>query len=185
MRATRPGQSALLLVDIVEILRDEDIQYAVIGAFALAALGTIRASRDADALLHLDFGRFTRLEERFKSLGLRTSMQPPGEDDPVLGMLILSDSHGNQVDLLGGLKGMDPRLFSRAVEIPFAGTTLRIISREDFIAMKCFAGGSQDLSDARSAYQNAHGPLDMDLLRAATRRFGRDAADRLENILAA
>ena len=29
---------------------------------------------------------------------------------------------------------------------------LRIVGREDFIAMKCFAGSPQDLLDARSAY---------------------------------
>ncbi len=39
------------------------------------------------------------------------------------------------------------------------------------------------LLDARSAYQAAPGPLDLDLLRTVTRRFGREAADRLEEIL--
>jgi len=51
--------------------------------------------------------------------------------------------------------------------------------------MKCFAGRPQDVVDARSAYQAAQWPLDLDLLRAVTRRFGRDAADRLEHLLSA
>lgn len=50
--------------------------------------------------------------------------------------------------------------------------------------MKCFAGGPQDLLDARSAYQAAPGPIDVDLLRTLARRFGRTAADRLEEVLA-
>jgi hypothetical protein len=49
--------------------------------------------------------------------------------------------------------------------------------------MKCFAGGPQDLIDARSAYLSAGGPVDLDLMRRITRRFGRDAADELERIL--
>jgi len=38
--------------------------------------------------------------------------------------------------------------------------------------------------DARSAYRSAQGPIDLDLLRAVTRRFGRAAADKLEEVLA-
>jgi hypothetical protein len=79
---------------------------------------------------------------------------------------------------------MDPQIFSRTLEVTFRDQTLRIVGREDFIAMKCFAGSAQDLLDARSAYQAAPGPIDLDLLRTVTRRFGREAADRLEEILA-
>ena len=50
--------------------------------------------------------------------------------------------------------------------------------------MKCFAGGPQDILDARSAYRSAHGRVDLDLVRAVARRFGRDAADNLEQVLA-
>lgn len=50
--------------------------------------------------------------------------------------------------------------------------------------MKCSAGSPQDLLDARSAYRAAPGPINLDLLRTVTRRFGREAADRLEEILA-
>ena len=64
------------------------------------------------------------------------------------------------------------------------GIDLRIAGREDFIAMKCFAGGPQDILDAQSAYRSAQSPVDLDLLRAVTRRFGRDAADNLEQVLA-
>ena len=79
---------------------------------------------------------------------------------------------------------MDPEVFSRTIEVPFMGVNLRIVGREDFIAMKCFAGGPQDMVDARSAYRSAQGPVDLDLLRTVTRRFGRDAADKLEEVLA-
>ena len=64
------------------------------------------------------------------------------------------------------------------------GVNLRIAGREDFIAMKCFAGGAQDILDAQSAYRSAQGPVDLDLLRAVTRRFGREAADNLEQVFA-
>lgn len=65
-----------------------------------------------------------------------------------------------------------------------ASTPFCVVGLEDFIAMKCFAGGPQNLLDARSAYFSASGPIDLDLMRRPARRFGRDAADHLEQILA-
>ena len=51
--------------------------------------------------------------------------------------------------------------------------------------MKCFAGGPQDMIDARSAYRSAQGPVDLDLLRAVTRRSRIETpADKLEEVLA-
>jgi hypothetical protein len=105
-------------------------------------------------------------------------------DDPIPNLLVLSDTFDNRVELLGSLKGIDPKIFSRTFEVKLRGVTLNIVGREDFIAIKCFAGSAHDLLDARSAYQAAPGPIDLDLLRTVTRRFGRNAADRLEQVLA-
>ncbi len=184
MRTSRGGQSALLLLDVVEILRREKVDYAVIGAFALTVLGVVRATVDVDALLFVQPGRLAKLEKPFKKAGFDTELRTAEANDPVAGMLVLGDDFGNHVELLGGLRNMDPEILSRSLEIKFRDETLRIVGREDFIAMKCFAGSPQDRFDARSAYQAAPGPIDLDLLRAVTRRFGREAADRLEEVLA-
>ena len=183
MRTDRAGQSALLLLDVVEILQRENIDYVVIGALALAAHGVVRASTDVDGLLYITAGRMARLRTRLERAGFAADLHHGDEEDPIPAVLVLGDGHGNRVDLLGGLRGMDPALFSRALAVPFMGLRLRIVGREDFIAMKCFAGGPQDLLDAQSAYRSAPGPVDLDLLRAITRRFGREAADHLERVL--
>ena len=184
MRTDRAGQSALLLLDAVEILRRENIQYAVIGAFALSAHGVVRGSTDVDALLNTTPRRLATLRTQFERVGFRTEMRRGDMDDPIPAMLTLHDGHTNRVDLLSGLKGLDPEVFSRAVAVPFMGVTLQIVSREDFIAMKCFAGGPQDILDAQAALDSAQAPIDLDSLRTVTRRFGRDAADALERLLA-
>ena len=184
MRTKRAGQSALLLLDAVEVLQRETIDYAVIGAFALSAHGVVRASTDVDVLLSTTPQHLSKLRMRFDRAGFDTELHHGEADDPIPAMLILTDRHNNAVELLGRLRGMDPAVFSRTVEVPFMGVNLRIVGREDFIAMKCFAGGPQDILDAQSAYRSAQGPVDLDLLRAVARRFGRDAADRLEQVLA-
>jgi predicted nucleotidyltransferase len=184
MRTKRAGQSALLLLDALQVLQPQKIDYAVVGAFALSAHGVVRASTDVDVLLFTTPQQLTRLCARFQRAGFDTELRHGETDDPIPAMLILSDGHDNHVDLLGGLRGMDPAIFSRTVEVPFMGVNLRIVGREDFIAMKCFAGSPQDILDALSAVRSAQGPVDLDLLRAVARRFGRDAADKLEQVLA-
>ena len=183
MRAQKPGQSALLLLDAVELLRREGIDYLVIGAFALSVHGVIRATTDVDALLRISARRLVKLQAQFADAGFNATLRRGDTDDPIPGLLVLSDRFGNQVDLLGGLRGLDPKTHSRAVDVPFIDSHLRIVGREDFIAMKCFAGGPQDVLVARAAYEAAPGPLDIDLLRSVTRRLGRAAADRLEDLL--
>src|SRR5262249_16942304 len=138
VRTQRPGQSALFL-DVVEILIRENIDYVVIGALALSAHAVVRASRDVDALLYVPFSRLKMLSAKFSTAGFAVTLRRGDEADPILGMLLLEDMHGNRVELLGGLRGMDPDLFSRAIDVTFLGVDLRIVGREDFIAMKCFA----------------------------------------------
>lgn len=183
MRTERAGQSALLFLDVAEILTREDIEYLIIGAFALSIHGLVRASSDVDALLYVSYPRLAEISRIFEAAEFDMTIRRGDDDDPILSMLVLGDTYGNRVELLGGLRGLDPKVFSRAVKVPFYGVNLCFAGREDFIAMKCFAGSAQDLADARAAFEGAQGPVDLDLLRAVTRRFGRAAADRLEGLL--
>ena len=184
MRTQQAGQSALLFLDVVEILQREKVDYAVIGAFALSVYGAVRGTMDVDAVVFASLRQLKNLAKAFDRAGFSSELRRGDPDDPIPAMLVLRDAHENRVELLGGLRGMDPQVFARTIEVPLMGVNLRIVGREDFIAMKCFAGGPQDILDARSAYEDAQGPVDLDLLRTVTRRFGRPAADNLEQVLA-
>jgi hypothetical protein len=48
MRTTRSGESALLLLDAIDVLGAQKIEYAVVGALAASVHGVVRASMDAD-----------------------------------------------------------------------------------------------------------------------------------------
>jgi predicted nucleotidyltransferase len=184
MKARAPGQSALLLLDVVAVLAKSSVDYAVIGAMAAAVHGAIRATTDADALVSLAPPRLREVERALRKAGLSTELREGDPDDPIPALLAVGDRHGNRVDLLGGLRGVDPEVFTRTITVPFRGTDLRVIGREDFIAMKCFAAGPQDVADAKQALNAPGPPPDVDLLRRSTRRFGRAAADVLEELLA-
>jgi len=57
MRATARGESALLLIDVLDVLNAKSVQYAVIGAMAGAVHGVVRASLDADEAVCRRAGR--------------------------------------------------------------------------------------------------------------------------------
>jgi hypothetical protein len=183
MKARGPGQSALLLLDVAAVLGDLGIDCVVVGAMAASIHGPIRGTTDADALVPVAVPKLRQLQRALKKAGFSTDLRQGDVDDPIGALLVVMDKHGNRVDLLAGLRGLDAEAFSRAITVPFQGTTLRVIGREDFIAMKCFAGGPQDIADARHALQSAQEPIKVDLVRRLSRRFGRAAADAVEQLL--
>lgn len=184
MRTSRSGESALLLLDVIERLVNEKIVYAVVGALAAAIHGAVRASLDADVLVSLTIEKATRLERNFATAGFTTELRRGDVDDPIPALLKLADRYDNRVDLLIGLRGMEPAAFTRVVEIPFQGETVKFIGPEDFIAMKVFAGGPLDVVDARRAILARGESLNRDLLRRLAANYGPGAVAALERALA-
>ena len=185
MRTRRAGESALLLLDAIEVLTRESVGYAVIGAMAASVHGVLRASMDADAVLSITTQELGKLEDRFKAAGFATSLRRGDIDDPIAAVLALTDTFGNRVDLLVGLRGLENAAFQRAIDVPFQGATLRVVGVEDFIAMKVFAGGPQDIADARYALAAAKDTIDLDLLARLAARYGRQVSGELKKLLSA
>jgi hypothetical protein len=185
MSATGPGQSVELLSEVLAVLNAAQIQYAVIGALAVSVHGVVRASQDADAVIHATASELGVVNTKLTDLGFKTELRRGDIDDPIPALLLVSDRHGNRVDLLAGLRGMDVAVYSRAIQVTIPGTTipLCIASLEDLVAMKLFAGGPQDLLDARRCIAVAGDELDTALLRRVVAGFGRDAVSQCEKLL--
>jgi hypothetical protein len=183
MRAQRPGESALLLLDAIDSLARSNVSYAVVGAMAASVHGFVRASMDADALLAVHSDELPALARRFRDDGFATELRHGDAVDPIAAVLTLTDEHGNRVDFLVGLRGLDPGAFSRAIEIPFHGERLRIVGLEDFVAMKLFAHSPQDIADATAALEAAGTAADVALLRKLAARFGPETSESLEVVL--
>ena len=85
MRATGPGQPAHLLLDVVDLLNEFGIPYAVVGAFAVSFYGVPRYTSDADSVIWLK-GTGTSEQElmsRLVSAGYRAELQRGDIDDRV------------------------------------------------------------------------------------------------------
>ncbi len=185
MRTSGPGQSALLLLDVIDILSRHMTPYMTVGAIAAAFHGVVRASQDADVVVSLQGAGLAALNEPMTSAGFRTDLKLGGPDDPVSAVMTLSDSHENRVDLLAGIRGMEGGAISRSVSARFLGESIRIVGAEDFIAMKIFAGGPKDLDDARGVLGVSGEKLDLPLLKKLARRYGADEARKLATLLKA
>lgn len=183
MRTKASGESALLLLDAIQILRGASVDYAVVGAMAASVHGVIRASLDADALLAISLSALAGLERSFKAAGFKTELRRGDMGDPIGAVLTLRDSFENRVDLLVGIRGFEPTAFSRTIEVALDGESLKFVGLEDFVAMKLFAGGPQDLVDARSALEAAPEPPNVELLQGLAKRYGPETARSLESLL--
>jgi hypothetical protein len=181
VRTTQAGQSFLLLLDVIDVLKAKHIDYAVIGAVAASVHGVIRASLDADALLSMTVRSLEALEKDLKP-HFHTILRRGSFEDPIAAVLVVKDIYENRVDLLVGIKGFDDRAFSRTIKVPFGNEHLAVVAVEDFIAMKIYAGSPQDLSDARRALEISSVTLDRPLLESITARYGKKYLKTLKTL---
>jgi hypothetical protein len=180
------GDAPHLLAAIGKALEEAGVKWAVIGAMAVAYHGWVRASLDADALLSLRGSSLDldQLSDMLRSRGWRveTRMGEPG--DPLGFVLRVHDEAGNQADLIGGIRKLDPGFWERVVGEDWQGARLRVSSAEDLIALKLYAGGPKDLEDAEGVIRVQSGRLDLALLRRLCKGFGARVSKSCERLLA-
>jgi len=184
MRAKESGQSPLLLLDVIDILDKEKVPYAVIGAMAVSCYGVIRSSLDADAIIRImkDRDNLDKLRRVFKGAGLNVVIKKGNHEDPLLGVILIEDRYGNHVDLLLGIKGVDNDLFKRVARIEFRGETINMVSVEDLIVMKIYAGSSKDLADVQGILAVSKKIIDKKKLMGLARNFGKDITNALKEM---
>lgn len=185
MRAKGCGQSALLLLDIVDLLSRENIPYAIIGAFAASFYGIVRASLDADVIISLTAEDFDvhDLAAALRKDGFVCGYCAGSSDDPLDGVVRINDKYGNQVDLITGIKGMDAGAFGRINTVSLLKHKLHLIGIEDFIAMKIFAGSPKDIDDVRGVLNISRKKVDIKLLKKLMSQYGSKEVKLLERLL--
>jgi predicted nucleotidyltransferase len=184
MRTTAPGQSALLLLDIIDILNERAVAYAIIGAFAASFYGVVRASLDADAVISIQTAQDAiDLCQDVLVKNFVVDHRRGDRDDPIAAVINIQDRFHNRVDLLIGIHGMTQELFGRVQTAPFMGSLIKIVGLEDFIALKIFAGSPKDTQDIIGTLKVSGQKIDLNLLKQLTSSYGADGLQKLEIIL--
>lgn len=185
MRVSGPGQPVHLLLDVVDLLNELHISYAVVGALAVAFHGVPRSTNDGDAIIWLkqteNSGR--GLTERLEAAGYHAELRAGDPDDPIIGAIAIQDEHLNRMDLLLGIRGMDLAADERSVSGNLFGASVRFAGAEDLIAMKVFAGGPSDIDDVQGILHVSGQSVDRELLSRLARQYGIDVKSQLDGIL--
>lgn len=185
MRRTGPFQPVHLLLDILDLLNEFGIPHAVVGALAVSYYGIPRSTTDADSVIWvLDTGKSERdVADGLLAAGYRVELRRGGLDDPISRCIFVQDEYENRVDLLAGVRGMDPEAAHRCIRASLLDSEVRIIGAEDLIAMKIFAGGLQDLEDVRGIIRVSGNTLNPELLRTLAHRYGANVTRTLDKLL--
>lgn len=121
--------------------------------------------------------------ERLRSYGWDVEFREGEPGDPLGFVIRIRDRGGNQVDLIGGIRRLDPRFFERVIEAELNGLNLLISSPEDLIALKIHAGGPKDLEDAKGVLEVLDSAIDRSLLLSLCHRFGHEEEKRCKRLL--
>jgi predicted nucleotidyltransferase len=173
-----------LLAPIDKLLVEERIRYAVIGGYAVAAWGQVRATQDLDLLCSL--ADVSRLVERLERAGLRFNQRTGDRDDPIESVIrIEMESADNpyEVDILAGIRGTPPGILERVHPVEFKGLTIPVASPEDTVILKLLGGSARDLEDALSILRIQGNRLSLPLMRDLCPAETKETLNRLIALL--
>lgn len=133
-----------LLARVVRTFDDAKIPFALIGAAALAAHGVSRSTADID-LLTTD--RRALDAQLWAPLHVTVDIREGDADDPLAGVVRLSEPGERDIDIVVGRSAWQPALIARAQRVDIADTNVAVVDAAGLMLLKLYAGGSQDAWD--------------------------------------
>lgn len=152
-----------LLAYVTNGLRRERIDFALIGAAAMAAHGVSRSTVDIDVLV---------IDPRALSLAwhdeqVSVDVRRGDADDPLAGVIRFVQPGERDVDVVVGRFQWQRDIIGRAQTIDLGGIQLPVVDLAGIILLKLYAGGAQDAWDVAQ------------LLVSTDRRQATDSVDAL------
>lgn len=175
------GRPAADYERILEVLAEHGVDLLVAGGVAVIAHGYVRLTVDVDVIPSPDAQNLKRLADALRDLDA-SAIGARGEDLPLdlshaeslaVGNYFLNTRFG-ALDLLNGTRPDLHRyrhLASAAVDAQLGARTVRIVGKDDLIAMKREAGRDKDLRDIAALTE-----VERSGVRARRGHGGRDGA---------
>ncbi len=155
----------VVIAPIVGLLQRAHIDYAIIGGYAVAAWGDVRATRDIDFLCSVK--DLDRLKAALKAAAFGFEHRKGDFDDPISDVIRIaggSEEAPYEIDILAGIKGASPGLMARSRTVRIENLELKIAGPEDMIVLKLLGGSPLDIEDARGILRVQKERIDRPLL---------------------
>ena len=134
--------------DMLCALRDADVDFILVGAFALAAHGFPRATLDIDLLVRPSSENARKICQALAAFGAPMS-QITTADFEKEDMVVQIGVAPRRIDFVTSISGVSYEDAARnAVEREIDGVALKILSAQDFVCNKLASGRPKDLADA-------------------------------------
>ena len=155
-----------VLAEIDALMKLCQIEYAVIGGYAVAAWGEIRATRDVDLLCSAK--DLDTLKAALKKADMRFEHRGGDPDDPISDVIRIEVGTGSElyeIDVLSGIREAPAGIFERSRPVQIQGLAIPVASPEDTIILKLLGGSARDIHDARSILRTQEGRLSLSMIR--------------------
>jgi len=134
--------------DLIEIMERHQVEYVLVGGFAVNYYGYIRTTQDVDILIKPSFKNSRKMVSALEEFGFGSGGVST-EYFETEGTAIHMGVEPNRIDLLTNLKGISNKdIFQRKERVKFENIFLNIISLEDLLACKRKSDRLKDLADA-------------------------------------
>jgi len=148
----------VLLLRLTQALAKARVPYGLVGGYAVALHGAVRGTMDIDIVLRFDKKQFVRAERALASIGLEPRLPVTAQDvlrfreEYIKNRNLVAWSFVNPVvpsELVDVVLTHDlAQLDTKSIRVQ--GHTVRVVARDDLIAMKRRSGRAQDKEDVRA-----------------------------------
>ncbi|MCX6584018.1 MAG: nucleotidyltransferase [Candidatus Aminicenantes bacterium] len=143
--------------DLIEIMERHEVEYVLVGGFAVNFYGYVRTTHDVDILVNPSFENARKMVKALEEFGFGSDGVPAGYFETE-GTAIHMGVEPNRIDLLTNLKGIsNEEIFQRKDRVKFENIFLNIISFEDLLSCKKKSDRLKDLADA-DELERMHSP---------------------------
>jgi len=133
--------------ELLELLDKNQVEYLVVGAFALAFYGNPRTTGDIDIWINNSKENAQRMVKTFEEFGI-SSLGYTEKDFMDINVVIQIGIVPVRIDILTSISGVEfNEAYKNREEKIIAGINIKYLSREDFIKNKKASGRNKDLAD--------------------------------------
>jgi predicted nucleotidyltransferase len=133
--------------EMLQCLSEENVRFLLVGAYAVAAYGYPRATKDIDIFVQAAPENASNIMRALSRFGAPLSGISES-DFSTEGIVFQIGNNPRRIDILTRISGVDfQQAYDRRKHVMVEGVDVPIISLEDLIANKRATGRAQDLAD--------------------------------------